>query len=228
VSAIAIVGAGPGLGLELARRFGSEGFDVALVARNKAKLDDLVGQLAAEQISATAFTADVTDRPELRQAIHTAADRLGGIDVLEYSPADRSSGALLPVDVREATPENVQPQIDYYLYGAMTAAAAVLPAMRDAGAGTLLFTTGGGSTYPVPQFGNVTAAMGALRNWALNLGVAVSPHGIYVAHVAISVWIGDSAPEGMPSLPASDIAARYWELSSNRTEPELVVRGGDA
>ncbi|MGF0118695.1 hypothetical protein ACQFYA_20580 [Promicromonospora sp. Marseille-Q5078] len=38
---IAIVGAGPGMGLAIARTFGSRGFDVALIARNRAKLDAL-------------------------------------------------------------------------------------------------------------------------------------------------------------------------------------------
>ncbi len=35
---IAIVGAGPGLGLPIAREFGSHGFDVALISRNPDKL----------------------------------------------------------------------------------------------------------------------------------------------------------------------------------------------
>ena len=38
---IAIVGAGPGLGTEIARAFGAKGFAVALIARNAAKLDAL-------------------------------------------------------------------------------------------------------------------------------------------------------------------------------------------
>ena len=220
---IAIVGAGPGLGLALARTFGSEGFNVALIARNAAKLDNLVSQLAAEQISAAACTADLTDRRALRQALHSVAKRFDGIDVLEYSPA-AATGRLTPVDVHQASPENVQPQMEFYVYGAMTAAAAVLPAMLDAGRGTLLFTTGGGSIRPVPYFGNVTAAMAAFRNWALNLGSAVSTSGVHVAHIAIDVWIGDEAPEGKDSMPARDIAPLYWELHTNRTEHELVVQ----
>lgn len=44
---IAIVGAGPGMGLAIARTFGSRGFDVALISRNRAKLDDLVGKLTS-------------------------------------------------------------------------------------------------------------------------------------------------------------------------------------
>ncbi|MFD5141505.1 SDR family NAD(P)-dependent oxidoreductase [Streptomyces sp. NPDC058378] len=55
---IAIVGAGPGMGLAIARTFGSQGFDVALIARNRDKLNDLAGRLDAEGITAAAFPAE--------------------------------------------------------------------------------------------------------------------------------------------------------------------------
>ncbi|WP_314147413.1 SDR family NAD(P)-dependent oxidoreductase [uncultured Leifsonia sp.] len=222
---IAIVGAGRGLGLAIARRFGSEGYDVALISRSTAKLDALVDELAAEGITAAGFAADVLDRPALRAALVAAKEHFGGIDVLEYSPADASAGPLAPVDIRETTPENVQPQIEYYLYGAMAATEAVLPDLLTAGSGTLLFTTGAGSVYPVAQYGNVTAGGAALRNWALNLGGALAGTGVHVAHVAIALYIADDAPApGVDWLPAADIAALYWDLHDTRAVHELVVR----
>ncbi|MFE4723990.1 SDR family NAD(P)-dependent oxidoreductase, partial [Streptomyces sp. NPDC056728] len=52
MSTIAIVGAGPGLGLSIAKVFGVHGFDVALISRNKVKLDALVAELAEAGITA--------------------------------------------------------------------------------------------------------------------------------------------------------------------------------
>jgi len=66
--------------------------------------------------------------------------RFGGIDVLEYSPVARDPGVSLAVP-SEVTEENFQPHLRYTFYGALAAARVVLPAMREAGAGTLLFTT---------------------------------------------------------------------------------------
>src|SRR5665648_504941 len=42
---IAIIGAGPGLGAAVARRFGAEGFSIGLISRDQAKLDELAAQL---------------------------------------------------------------------------------------------------------------------------------------------------------------------------------------
>ena len=211
---IAIVGAGPGMGRSIARLFGSRGFDVALIARDRAKLDALAEGLAADGITAQGFTADVTDRPSLVAAFDQVKARLGHIDVLEYSPATREVEMAGPL---EATPDNTQGQIEYYLYGAMTAAAQVLPAMRQAGAGTLLFTTGGGSITPHPAMGNINAASAALRNWVLNLNQVLDGSGVHAAHMAISAWIGSGPPEAEPDA----IASTYWDLHEKHDRPEV-------
>jgi NAD(P)-dependent dehydrogenase (short-subunit alcohol dehydrogenase family) len=135
---IVIVGAGPGLGLAIARRFGREGFRVALVSRTQSKLDALTARLAEDGIEAAGFTGDVLDRASLRAALAAAGERLGGIDVLEYSPAPGGTATdLARVDVTHVTVENIQPQVEYYVYGGITAAQAVLPRMLERGSGTL-------------------------------------------------------------------------------------------
>ncbi|MGW3725034.1 SDR family NAD(P)-dependent oxidoreductase [Streptomyces sp. NPDC000851] len=223
---LAIVGAGPGMGLAIARTFGSRGFDVALLARTPERLDDLVARLGKEGITAAAFPADILDRPSLSAALQAARDRFGFIDVLEFSPAPHSPvpGFTLAAP-SEMTVENLQPQIEYTLYAAVTAARAVLPAMREAGAGTLLFTTGGGSVHPNPMMGNVNAAGGALRNWVLNLHNELSESGIYAAHIAINTWLGEGGPEGIPAAAPEQVAPLYWDLYERRDQAEAVFNG---
>ncbi|SEH02618.1 short chain dehydrogenase [Nonomuraea solani] len=224
--AIAIVGAGPGMGLAIARTFGGRGFGVALIARSKDKLETLVAQLESEGITAAAFPADVLDRPALSAALDAARDHFGGLDVLEYSPAPHSPVPGLTMAVpSEVTVDNLQPQIEYTVYGALAAAHAVLPAMRQAGAGTLLFTTGGGSVHPIPMLGNVNAAAAALRNWVLNLHNELAGTGVHAAHVAINVWIGAGGPEGFPSAAPEQIAGLYWDLHERRDRSEVVFNG---
>jgi short-subunit dehydrogenase len=60
---IVIVGAGPNLGLAIARRFGREGLPVGLVSRDQAKLDKLATQLEGEGVKALGRVADIRDPP---------------------------------------------------------------------------------------------------------------------------------------------------------------------
>ena len=214
---LAIVGAGSGLGLSIARRFGREGYRIALVARDRQKLDGLVSTLAGDGIEAAAFRADVLDATSVVSAFAAIEERFGPVDVLEYSPAPHSPvPGVTPESVLDVTVENLQPQVAYYLYGAVTAAQQVLPAMLERGAGAALFTTGAGSVHPVPLMGNINAAAAALRNWAINLHAAAGERGVYAAHVAIGVFIGDGKPENEPDA----IADLYWRIVADRSGAE--------
>lgn len=211
---LAIVGAGPGLGQSIAKIFGHNGFQVALVARNKNNLDGLVAQLMDLKIDAAGFPADVLDRQSLVDAFARIKERYGPIDVLEYSPKTTEYPLVPPLEV---THENLQPWVDFQIYGAITAANQVLPAMLERGGGTLLFTTGGSAVYPTPMMGNVGIAMAGLRNWAHTLHTALADKGIHVGHVSIATWIGSQ-----PDNDADTIAQLYWEMYTKRDQVERV------
>jgi NADP-dependent 3-hydroxy acid dehydrogenase YdfG len=217
---IAIVGAGPGLGLSIATVFGRNGFSVALVARTQDKLDRLAAELAESGVDAAGFAADIMDRRSLAAAFTRIKERFGDIDVLEYSPAPHNPvPGVTMTTALDATVDNLQPQLDYYLYGALTAAQQVLPDMIKRDTGTLLFTTGGSSMDPLaapPEFGTVAIGSAALRAWVLKLHQATAGTGVYAAHVPIFAWIGAGGPETQPDT----IAQRYWDIFIKRDGAE--------
>jgi NAD(P)-dependent dehydrogenase (short-subunit alcohol dehydrogenase family) len=224
--AIALVAAGARLGLSLGKVFGAHGFDVALIARSKERLDELGGKLADHGITAAGFPADVTDRPALAAALGSAAGRFGGIGVLHYSsPGAGSIEAARSTGPLEVTVDNLQPQIESTCYGAITATSAVLPAMLAAGTGTLLYTTGGSSVTPAPVFVSAGMAGAALRKWVLTLNGTLADAGIYAGHIAIGAWIAGTpgAPAGAPLKDPDDIARLYWDLHSDRKPAEHLI-----
>ncbi|MGW4606853.1 SDR family NAD(P)-dependent oxidoreductase [Streptomyces sp. NPDC004532] len=226
MTSIAIVGAGPQMGLAIARTFGAQGFNVALISRNREKLNNLVGKLEAEGITAAAFPANVLERDALTQALKDAATQFDGIDVLEYSPVGTFGITTLTAPA-ETEPSHVEYEMNFQLYGAITATKAVLPAMREAGAGTLLYTTGAGSIWPDPRVANVNAAAAALRNWAKNLHkeLADADTGIQAAHIGIDVSIGTAVIPGLPTAQPEQIVPLYWELhTTKRDQAELVFK----
>ncbi|SNT62921.1 short chain dehydrogenase [Asanoa hainanensis] len=202
---VVIVGAGPGLGLSVAKVFGEQGFEIALIARRAATLDDLVEQLADAGIAAAGYPADIMDRPSLVRAFRDIAANHEPVEVLEFSPAPRGpeKGLVLagPLDVSVA---NVQPHLDFYVHGAITATGQVLPDMLERGSGTLLYTTGPGSVRPTPSMGNVALACAALRNWVLNLHDALAGKGVYAAHVPLSFEADEVDPDR--------VAPHYWDI----------------
>ncbi|WP_329029651.1 SDR family NAD(P)-dependent oxidoreductase [Streptomyces sp. NBC_01423] len=216
---IAIVGAGPGLGLSIAKVFGGHGYDVALIARDKGKLDALVAELAETGITAEGFAADVAEPARLTGALQSAMARFGRIDVLEFSP----HAGLTMTAPEDVTLEVLRPQIDSLLYGAVAAVQAVLPGMLEARSGTVLFTTGGGAVSPSPMLADANIAQAGQRNWALNLHNTLAGRGIYVANVAINLMIGTQAPEGVPHRAPDEIALDYWTLHTSREQAEHFI-----
>src|SRR5258706_13857534 len=84
---IAVFGAGPGMGRAVARRFGREGFQVALVARNQDRLGAFTRELTADGIDATGFAGDIADRDVLPGMIESITARFGPMHVLVYAPS---------------------------------------------------------------------------------------------------------------------------------------------
>ena len=218
---LAVVGAGPGLGMAIARRFGRAGFRAGLVARDGERLGRAVAELAGRGVTAGAFPADVADVPALRIALDALQDELGPVDVLAFTPGP-GGAAITPAP--EVTPAAAADQFALHVLGAVTAVQHVLPGMLARGSGTLLLTTGASSVVPVPPLGDVGIAMAGLRNWALGLHATLAPRGVHVAAVTIATLIRAGDDEGDPDA----IAARYLDLHERRDRAEEVVGDLDA
>ena len=124
MSTIAIVGAGSGVGAAVARRFGREGFRVALFSRNQAKLDGLAAELSEQDITARGFAVDVRDSIALTVALEAASSELGPIEVLQYSPIPHRD-FLKPIS--EISITDLTGAVEFSIYGPFTAVAAGAP-----------------------------------------------------------------------------------------------------
>ena len=211
MSTIAIVGAGPNLGGAVARRFGREGFSVALISRDQAKLDALAAELGEEGITAQGFAADVREPIELEGALARAAETLGAVTVLQYSPLPART-YLKPV--LDLTPELALDALQFSAIGLIVAARAVLPAMREAGAGSILLINGGTSVQSRPDFAGTSVAFPAETAYGEMLHAALKDEGVHVAQMVI--------PGSIPKLQIENgthgVAERIWRLHQARRE----------
>src|SRR5258707_11098256 len=188
---IAVFGVGPGVARSVARRFGRERFQVALVARNQTRLDTYTGELAADGIKAAGFAGDLADRAALPGMIEAITARFGPIDVLEYAPSGLD---LLNVAtaVRDADAASFEFPLDLLLHTPVTLIRQVLPGMLERGDGPVLFGLPVTASVPVPQFGNLATAAAAARHYLHTLHADLAGTGAYAGLVEISCPVGDS------------------------------------
>ncbi|MBM3714650.1 MAG: SDR family NAD(P)-dependent oxidoreductase, partial [Actinobacteria bacterium] len=202
---IAIVGAGPGLGAAVARRFGREGFSIALIARDLAKLDSIVAELGSAGVTAKAYSADVRVPAELEKALGRAAEDLGPVSVLQYSPLP-SRDYLKPV--LDLTPELATEAVQFSLLGLISSVRAVLPAMRESGDGSIILINGGTSVKARAGFAGTSVAFPAESAYGEMLHEALADEGVRVAQLVI--------PGAIPRLQLpngiDDVADRIWDL----------------
>ncbi len=202
---IAIIGAGPGLGAAVARRFGAAGFSVALISRDQAKLDALAAELEDRGLTVRGYAADVLIPAALEAALARAAAELGPIAVLQYSPLP-SRTYLEPV--LDLTPELALEALSFSALGLIHAVRAVLPAMRAAGAGSIVLINGGTSVKARSGFAGTSVAFPAESAYGEMLHDALEGEGIRVVQLVI--------PGGIPKLKLDngidDVAERIWQI----------------
>ena len=202
---IAIIGAGPGLGAAVARRFGREGFSVALISRNPSKLDAMAAELTAAGFTANGYAADVLTPASLEGALARAAAELGPITALQYSPLP-SRDYLKPV--LEMTPELALEALRFSALGLIHAVRAVLPAMRQAGNGSIVLINGGTSVKARADFAGTSVAFPAESAYGEMIHDALEGEGIRVSQLVI--------PGGIPQLQLANgidgVADRIWGL----------------
>lgn len=198
-----IAGAGKGLGLSIAKRFGREGFQVALAARNAEKLQSMVEELKEQGIEASYFVADLSQKDQVEKAVAGIKAKYGRIDVMEFSPA---AGSAPPAAALETTAESARDYFEGTVISAIHVVNSVVPNMLERGEGALLFTGGLSAMYPIPFLANVGIAMAGLRNYIANLHMALAPRGILVANRPLGLMI----KAGTGEVNDPDVIADMW------------------
>ncbi|MFM9974739.1 MAG: SDR family NAD(P)-dependent oxidoreductase [Beijerinckiaceae bacterium] len=197
-----IIGAGAGVGMANARKFGANGYALVLAARRKSEMERLCGELQAEGIEASAQVIDA-GKPE---DVATAAASLGAVDVMIYNAAGVSMATPMAL-----TPDQLVADLNVSVISALAAAQAVAPAMIKAGRGSILLTGGGFALRPMAAMASLGIGKAAIRNLAWSLAEELGPKGIRVGTVTI---LGIVKP-GTALDPAA-IAEAFWQLHADR------------
>jgi NAD(P)-dependent dehydrogenase (short-subunit alcohol dehydrogenase family) len=171
-----IVGAGEGISAAFARALTSDGYHVALAARDATKLARL-----AQEIGASAIAADAAKAHSVA-ALFAELDRaaFGSLDVVLYNAGYRVRGPFL--DLRA---EDVAMSLDVTAYGAFLVAQAAAKRMVPRGTGAIFFTGASASVKGYAESAPFAMGKFALRGLTQALARELQPKGIHVAHFVI-------------------------------------------
>ncbi|MDN2568338.1 SDR family NAD(P)-dependent oxidoreductase [Aquibium sp. A9E412] len=235
-----VVGAGPGLGLALIRRFARGGMAVGFLARRAEAVAGYQAALDAEGLDTRGFVADAGDAPAVGRVFAELRRSHGEPDVLIYNAAIvEPSRFVTPSGIAEArygaapgwqargAPIDAEALVDGFrtnVAGALHAAQQVAPGMIARGRGTILLTGGVLAFGPWIEWGAVSLGKAALRSLGHSMFKELAPHGVQVATVAIHGTMAKGT-----AYDHDRVAEAYWQVHMRppaRWEPDVHFKPG--
>jgi len=213
-----IVGAGTGLGAALARRFAHAEMNVAMAARNIAKIEALADTLTGIVHRTIAVACDATREADVERLFSRVSAELGAPRLVVYN-----AGAFVPKGILDTTVEDFEQCLRVSCLGGFLvgreAARAMLAQPESRHRGTLIFTGATASLRGGARFHNLAVGKFGLRALAQSMAREFQPQGIHVAHVIIDGQIESERPgrsvaeRGVDAvLSPAAIAETYYQL----------------
>jgi NAD(P)-dependent dehydrogenase (short-subunit alcohol dehydrogenase family) len=186
---VAIVsGVGPGLGRSIALALAREGAAVVLAARDRARLEAVVGEIESSGGRALAVPTDVTITAQTDRLIAGALEHFGTIDILVNNGHHQGDFTRL----EDSDLDRWSDVFGVNLYGPMRLIQGVLPIMRDAGSGCIVNVNSGAVISSKPTLGAYSASKSALASITKTLALEVGRYGIHVNGIYVSSMVGDN------------------------------------
>jgi NAD(P)-dependent dehydrogenase (short-subunit alcohol dehydrogenase family) len=212
-----VTGGSRGIGKAIAMELAREGADVAIAARDRARIDATVAEIAAasgRKVFGT--TLDAADADSIAEMVRASAEAIGGIDIL-VNAAARPGGQQPAPRWDAVTEEALFEELQVKVLGYLRVAQAAAPFMIEQGWGRIINISG----MAARQTGSV---IGSVRNVAVsalskNLADELAPHGINVVTVHPGTTKTEATSAEAAARPATNLVGRMIDA----TEVAYVV-----
>jgi NAD(P)-dependent dehydrogenase (short-subunit alcohol dehydrogenase family) len=171
-----VVGVGPGNGAALGRRFASEGYAVALLART----DETAKNLAASLADARAYACDVTDAESVAHTFAAIERDMGPVHTLIYNAGSGIWGTVEQIDAAA-----FESAFRVNALGLLLTAQKVIPAMKAQGEGNIVVIGATSSRRGVARTAAFAPAKAAQKSLTESMARHLWPQNIHVCLIII-------------------------------------------
>lgn len=220
-----VTGASAGIGLAIAQRLAAEGCEVAICARDPARLQRAAQDIGAKAWAQAADLIQAKDAAELAQAVLA---RYGRLDIL----VNNAGGVTHMADFLDLDETDWEQAWQLNVMSAVRLCRLLVPGMRAQGWGRIINIASESGIQPDPFMPHYNACKAALINLGKSLSKAFAADGVLVNTVSPAA-VRTPLLEGMLSeqarahnLPLEQVIAEF--LASTRPHIELKRLGEPA
>jgi short-subunit dehydrogenase len=171
-----ITGASSGLGLELARALGRDGWKLGLFDRNVERLARVEEELSGAGLAVLAYPGDVTNADELTVAVNSFAATNDGLDLMINNAGVAGTGTLMEVPLEDWI-------VDINFMGVVHGARAAIPHLQRNGAGLLINVASAAAFASAPGMVSYNATKAAVLSLSETLSGELAASGTQVSVV---------------------------------------------
>ena len=201
-----VLGAGAGIGGNVAKKFANEGFHVCICRRSDQDgLNSLLRKIEDNGGSASGFLIDVIKDNVIEDLIENIEANIGSIDVVVYNLGAQTGMKLL----HETTLKEFEWGWRMADLGLFRVAKVLMPVLEERGSGTFLVTSATAAMRGNKNQHSHAAAMGGRRMLCQSLNAEFASKGIHVAHIVVDGMV--DAPDTLGKMLGEELFQQLRE-----------------
>lgn len=215
-----VTGASSGIGRASAIALAKQGVNVALIARNPERLEQVAKEVRSFGVEATIHIADIRCKDQIENAVNDAIAHFRRIDI-----AHCNAGIYLRCPAKDLSMEQIQGMMENNFYGNLHTAYAILPHMLSNKSGNIVVTVSMDGKKGVPPDAAYVATKFALNGFFQVMRQELRGSGIHIgmifpsrtdtpqiAHVECPGITPKASPEQMANAVIKCIVKRKKEI----------------
>ncbi len=223
-----VTGASQGIGESIARLFAVEGAGVVVNARTASKVTGVAGSIRGNGGEACGIPADIGSPEGIAHLVEGALDQFGRIDILVHN-----AGIFPYTPLEDMDDDSWSEVINVNLTSAYRLIRACLPAMKERGAGRVLFTSSvQGNHVAVPGCAHYAASKAGLTGLIRSAALELARYGITVNGVepglVLTAGVEQALSERRRDLMAQYVPMKRWGMPTEVAHAMLYLASDEA